>query len=593
MQKLKRGKNGKAGKNPERSDFLLTIYCGFLILALPFFLLPNSIDYTMMPRFLALNVFLVIFSFLYLRKKPLEPDKPLILGYPLFFAMTGYVVVIIASMFFSINVREGIYDLLKAVNLVFLTMLGALLFIRDDRWQEHLAKFSTVSLLISAAIGLTQYYVYVINATTAHLPDGRPLIYHVEGVMSHKNLFSLSILMFMPWAAYGIYKFRNYWRNLAVISEVVSSFMILLLQTRAVWMGVIITTLLVFILFFVFSWNNVPKRFRILIITVALLSGLLFGGILIAGINRSTNPYVRQFMSIIDPSSVQNVNRLKSWSLTTEMIRDHFITGVGAGNWQIVAPHYYTGKFSGKDELNWVRPHNDFLWVFSEKGLPGIALFLAIFGLSLYYLVRVIMKGNGNDKVMSLCIIWGICGYMVASVFDFPYERPFHIAALSLFFSGAVALYSKVDPNSWFSFRQKPVVYVMAALSLFSVYFGFACVKQEILVRKSLDDAANHDWPQMLEHARMAETPLKNLDPWANPVSSYIGKACEEMNDLGAAEAAYLQAYAECPTKMKVIRNLARIYEKNGRYPEAEQKLDEGLKIIPFHGFRKPLRPIN
>lgn len=60
------------------------------------------------------------------------------------------------------------------------------------------------------------------------------------------------------------------------------------------------------------------------------------------------------------------ITHLKTWSLTTEMIKDHFFTGVGTGNWQINARVSYKGRFSGNDPQNWIRPQNDFLWVMAE-----------------------------------------------------------------------------------------------------------------------------------------------------------------------------------------------------------------------------------
>ncbi|NCX99219.1 MAG: hypothetical protein EBX35_11760, partial [Planctomycetia bacterium] len=53
--------------------------------------------------------------------------------------------------------------------------------------------------------------------------------------------------------------------------------------------------------------------------------------------------------------------------------------------------HDYFGSDRMGDQLdftnlssdNWIQPHNDFLWVFAEKGLPGIVAFGAVFILAL------------------------------------------------------------------------------------------------------------------------------------------------------------------------------------------------------------------
>ncbi|MCX6279992.1 MAG: hypothetical protein NT004_18155 [Bacteroidetes bacterium] len=580
-------KNKKAGKNipiRETTGIFLKIFAGFILLFLPFFYLSIAIDYTMMPRFLALSIFLLVFGIIYFTKSGLNVSDLSVFRYALFPALALYVLAIIFSMMFSVNFREGIYDLTKTVAFIFLIAIGSLLFIRFDGWREILAKFSIISALIACVIGLVQYFIFVVQATTPFLSDGRPLIYGVVGVMSHKNLFSLSLLILVPWNIYGIFVFRKGWRFVATGSLLLLILMIILLQTRAVWTGILISSTVVFLLslFFVKS-AVISKRMKIMIVTGILLVMGAISVMVVAGLINSGNPYIRQLASIADPKSGQNVNRLKSWSLTVEMIRDNFSTGVGSGNWQIVAPHYFAGRFSDKDELNWIRPHNDFLWVFAEKGIAGILLFMSVFGVSIYYIMVVLRRGAEKDQVLSLCLLWGLSGYMVASVFDFPYERPFHIAALSLFLSAAIAMYSRVKPVKPLIISKQIILIPFVSIGLFTVVFSFSAFRQEVYIKKSLEDAQTEKWQNMLFNTQQATSIFKNLDPWANPVTSYSGKAYEEMLDLHAAEAAYLEAYRLCPTKLKVITNLARIYEKNGKYSEAETMLNEGLLIIPNH----------
>jgi O-antigen ligase len=580
-------KSRKAGKNSpikEQPGISLYLFAGFILLVLPFFFLSIAIDYTLMPRFLALGIFVLIFGIFYLirQKNPHPPTQ--VFRFAIFPVLGLFIVVTIFSMFFSVNVREGFYDLSKAIVFLFLTVLGSFLFIQNDKWQETLAKYAIISAIASSVIGLIQYYIYVSQATTPFLADGRPLIYSVDGVMSHKNLFSLSLLMLMPWIGNGIYILRKSWRWVAIGTMILVFFMIILLQTRAVWMGLLISSIIVFFIYvFIYRGNLLFKRMRMAVLAVTILFIAALAGIVIAGVNDSQNPYIKQFISIADPTSFQNINRIKTWTLTMEMIRDHPLTGVGAGNWQIVSPHYFTGKFSGVEELNWIRPHNDFLWVFSEKGIIGFTLFLAIFGLSFYYLFRIMRQGDSKSQGTALFLIWGLIGYIIASLFDFPYERPFHIAALSLFLSASVALFHRIQPAKPLVVKTLPMVVVFVVSSLFPVIFTFAAVRQEVYVKKSLEDATNRNWNLMLDHTRQATSAFKNLDPWANPISSYYGKAYEELNDLAAAQTAYEEAFKLCPTKLKVLTNLARIYEKKGRYQDAEMMLDKGLTIIPFH----------
>lgn len=577
-------KNEKIKPRTKQSGVFLNVYAGFIFLFLPFFYLSNVIDYTLMPRLLALSLFLLFFGVFFLRQDNLNDYESSVFRNPLVLLLGLFVLVTLFSMFFSVNVKEGFFDLAKFLMFSFLVIIGAFVFKQDERWRVVLAKCATVSAMVAGIIGFVQYFLFVHSSPFEFLPDGRPIIYKVDGVMSHKNLFSLSLFMLMPWIGYGIYTFRKGWRLLAIFALTCLLILVILLKTRAVWSGLLVSSALVFLLVFLFFRNQYfskQMKLGVYIVAFILLSSVFL--IVYKGINNSENQYIRQFVSMVDMKSGLNINRLKSWSLTVDMIRDNYSTGVGAGNWQINAPRYYPGRFSDNEELNWIRPHNDFLWVFAEKGISGILIFISIFAIALYFLLIVFKRGTGEDKFLSLLLIWGIFGYMVASLFDFPYERPWHLAALSIFLSASIVMYHRVNPAKPLLIHRTFVLVSFLAIMVPVIVFSFSAVRQEALVKMSLEEAKTGNWTSVLTHATQAESSFKNLDPWANPVKSYIGKAQEELGDLPAALAAYEEAYRLCPTKLKVITNLARIYEKTGNYNKAETMLDEGLKIIPNH----------
>ncbi len=570
-------------KPAERKTPFLPVFAFFIILFLQFFLLTNIIDYTVMPRFTALAIFLTTFGTWYYIKNQKNNGihflKPALI--PVILAM---LFVIAGSMFFSINVKEGLFDLLKWLLLLGVVIFATELFTREADWAVIPARFAVIASLIAVVIGLVQFKLYVIDNPVALLPDGRPTIYKVEGAQSHKNLFSLSLFMLTPWIGYGIFRFKGAWRMITSVSLALTLLIIVLLQTRAVWLGIMVAVpvALFFYLFFRLKrliYRIVLTTAGILILTAASILFTMFA----SGQIHSENQYIRQLASIADPTSRHNMQRIKTWSLTLEMIRDHPVTGVGAGNWQIVSPWYYPGKFNDKDELNWIRPHNDYLWVFAEKGILGILLFLTIFFLTGYYLVKTVLRGTPNDRILALALLWGLTGYMVASFFDFPYERPWHMAMLGLTLAGAIALRKKYIPGKPPSFAARWFMIPLLLSFLIVSVYGIAVTRQEAAVRKSLDYSLTGNWPQMLKYGEEARSMFRNLDPWANPIQSYIGKGFEETNRIPEAIRAYEAAHIDNPTKLKVIMNLARAYEKSGMLAEAENTLNKGLWIIPAH----------
>jgi O-antigen ligase len=71
-------------------------------------------------------------------------------------------------------------------------------------------------------------------------------------------------------------------------------------------------------------------------------------------------------------SHISVVERLALWKKTLGLIADHPVLGVGVGHWKIAwASQGLSGLPQQDMSVMHTRPHNDWLWVFSEIGLLG------------------------------------------------------------------------------------------------------------------------------------------------------------------------------------------------------------------------------
>lgn len=570
----------KGTKNQKPVSFC--IFVGFITLFLPFFYWSGAMDQTLMPRLLALCIFLLCFTIPYFSTGMFRKLDFSILRHLLFPVLTGYFLVTLVSMSFALNYKESIYDIVKTFVFISLVALGTMIFLNTCCWEEQLSKFVIISGLIACSVGFTQYFTRVIMTHGEFLSDGRPVIYAVDGIMSHKNLFSISLLMMVPFTGYGIYCLKGNWKTASIGLFFLIFILIILLKTRSVWLGLgisIVITLVIQIL-----WPekfNINRRWRIIMIAgiISILSA--FAGVIGFARHHGENSTLGYLLSITDTRNTLNTGRLKTWSLTTEMIKDHFFTGVGAGNWQINAPGYYKGRFSGNDPQNWIRPHNDFLWVMAEKGIAGLLIFLLVFVVIMYYLFIVVKKAERKYSILALFLISGIIGYMIVSFFDFPLERPFHQAFLALYLASSVAMFHRIKQVKPFSFNRIFVLVPFITLVTFGVVFSYSAARQEVFIRKARISLDRKDWHTMLHYALEAESPLKNMDPLENPVALFVGKACSELNDLPAAYKAFSEAIKAYPDNVNAIENLAEVDEKLKFYPEAEELLHRGLKLYP------------
>jgi O-antigen ligase len=584
-------------------------FIAFVVLILPVVYSPKTMDLDMMPRVFVLSLFLMFFAFLFLISRRLRPRSLAIFRRSIFVVFGLWLLISVITLLLSTNPIEGLYDIIKVFFTITITAYGAMLFIDKENWLEELVKIVVISAIVTSIVGFVQYYLWVLNATDELMPDGRKVIYRVVGVMAHKNLYSLSLFMMLPFVAYGIFTLKRYWRILAVIAAVFVLALIFILQTRAVWVGTMVASALTVVVLIIFSGKlGIPRQWRYGLIVLTLLGVIAIGGAILLAGSGSQNQYIKQLRSITNPKSQQNIHRINIWKTTVEMIQDKPIFGFGPNNWKLHAGYYFKGRFFLEDQINWQRPHNDFLWIFAEKGIFGILLYLAIFILTIFYLIRTIIDDTTkNNKLMSLFLMFGIFGYLAASFFDFPYDRVFHQAFLGIFFACSLALYNRSSSLSPVAingvFITLPLIFIFA----FGAYYGYWASQQESHLKKARAElriinqiiprihtlpenqqknasaTVQLKWKEVLKHAQNSQFLFKNLDPQANPVSYYIGLAYLNLNDLKNGLKYCLIAYDKHPGSIKALNSLGAVYFNLNKLKEAEKYLLMSMEIFPSH----------
>jgi len=533
-----------------------------------------------------------------------------VLKHRIFLIFGLWVVISVITLALSSNPIEGLYDIFKVLFTITIALFGAMLFSDKEDWLDNLVKIVVFSAIVCSIVGFVQYYLWVFKATEPLLPDGRRIIYRVVGVMAHKNLYSLSLFMMIPFVVYGVATFKRHWRIISIVALTFLLILILMLQARATWVGTMVASAIIVLVLIVFSRKfNISNRWRLALIAAAIIGASVVGGTLFLLRTTSQNQYVKQLQSITDPKSPQNVHRVNIWKTTVEMIQDRPVFGFGPSNWKLHVGYYFKGRFFLEDQINWQRPHNDFLWVFAEKGIFGFLLYLAIFGLAFFYLFRVIAADTKpTNRLMALLFVFGLVGYLVASAFDFPYERIFHQAFLGLIFACSVALYHSVHPSSVLKLGKYSLLIPIVIVFALGTFYGYHGVRQEVNLKKARTELriinqgilprieslpANQQknaaamlqnkWREVLKYSRDAKFSLKNLDPQANPIDYYIGLAYLNLKDYQNGLKYCLAAHNQHPGSIKALNSLGAIHYHLKRYDEAEQYLLKSMAIFPSH----------
>ncbi len=582
-QKKRQKKNVQA----KPKAYLFYFFFGFLVLLLPVFQLPQSLDRTMIPRMLAMSVLLLITTPLIFNTRILSRWDFSIWRHKLIYIYIAFFVMTVVSAFFAFNPMESYFFIIR--NMLFVTSLafGALILANTPGWIDKLPKLYIVTAAIALLIGFIQYYTRVYLSTEELLPDGRAIIYQVIGMFSHKNFFSSALILMMPFTAFGVYKYRGGWQIAALVVSLATLLMILLLGTRSVWVGAFMGGLTASIILIAFSKRfDLDRRWRMLIFAALLTGAVSIAGIFTFGDASNEFSIPGRVQSIIDPQSQHNIHRLNIWEGSLTMIKEQPLTGVGAGNWCVHIPKLFDHRFEYLEALGWRQPHNDYVWVAAEQGIIGILLFLAAFVLVFFYQMRVIVSGKENagkdKKVLSLLLLFGVIAYLADSFFSFPYERIGIMALLMVATASTLAIYHDIAPKG--ALKPARLPFLVAGLLLFSfgAYYSFGVIKMEKNMGSALIALRAGEFNQILHHAHAAKTPFRSLGPHLYPPEFLEGVAYQNLDQHKEAIDAFEKARSQAPHDIRILHLLAKNKTAMGYYDEAEALFYEIEGIFPL-----------
>jgi len=245
--------------------------------------------------------------------------------------------------------------------------------------------------------------------------------------------------------------------NFKLIGKIVSGIILLavfvsllLIQTKAVLLGIILAITICIPI----SGKYLFPKTRKWLIGISIV----YGFVLILGV-LVVNKFPDKLTLLSNNDTVRE--RILLWTNTFEMIREHPLFGVGAGNWQIFFPSYGLGDFMQTNYLvsdgytTFQRPHNDFLWVLSELGILGFLAYLGVFIYAIWSTIQV-LKSESNLKQKHLVLIFlsSLLAYIFVGFVDFPLERNEHQLVLAILLGFLIGSNQKIKVKIYLFIKQ-------------------------------------------------------------------------------------------------------------------------------------------
>lgn len=537
-----------------------------LIALLPLVYSTSGVDPNLLPRQLVISAYIILASgVLFFSKK--KEAFGIHSVFP--FLFISLAVCYWLSVNNALNTIEARYTALKITTYTSAFLVTYFLFQVGILTIKQLAAGFTISLVVT--IGLVLRDVFLLNKLGIRLFESDH-VYKINATFGHKNLLSAYLLFTLPFAAIQWKLSRkNTWKMGLIIVMVMALVLIVVLQTRAVLLALIMGLVVVSIVSML-AYSN--KKGSKLIPVMILFAVFLF----------ASGLYVlRDKLSVITRTESFK-ERAALWENSWNMLKEYPM-GVGAGNWQIMLPKYGIQKFYefnyrvSEGLTTFQRPHNDFLWVTCETGIAGGLMFCALFVLLFIYLYRKIKDPQQEStRFINQVLLGLIVAYAVVSLVDFPLERMEHsflFAVLAAYISSCpVNKKMRLPVNKW-------LLVVPVLLSVLIIDAARQRWQSEAWLKKMYRAHAAGNWVQLISYGEKANTNYMNMDYFSLPISWYIGVAYFATGDVASAKVHFLRAYEVNPYQVHVLNNLGVCYEKEKNYEKALPLLEQAHQISP------------
>jgi O-antigen ligase len=441
--------------------------------------------------------------------------------------------------------------------------------------------------------------------------------YKIISVSANNNLYAGFLIISLPLVFSGYIILKGAWKYLSVIVGILALFFIIILQSRAAYIGTL-TALLISLTILKFRYPEAYSKRNNLtgIIAVILLATGVF--VFTLTLDSTRRQYFLQKIMIweyfrsYEDLQARNIRRLLQadlddnskmaafdysedyysnanlrvifWQKSLGLIAIRPLTGVGAGNWRLAIP-------SIKDPPNpehtirnftYSEPHNEWVRIVSELGIVGFILALFIFFLPPGFVLYRILFSLPKPPPETLFYACFIAGFYIFAAFDFPMRRVEHNIILWSVFA---FMLNKVPlgliRNGFFRVPSGWLSAIFISLFVFSAIVGTERFRGEYYTVKIFRNERKND-ANVISYCRKAENPFYHITPNTLPVSWFEGVAHYRLGENDIAEKCFLRALKMTPSEVRVLNDYSAVLFRLGKPEAAIKTLKETLVIDPF-----------
>ena len=273
--------------------------------------------------------------------------------------------------------------------------------------------------------------------------------------------------------------------------------------------GIVGFSFLCLILFLSVLLTKALSAFLSLILSMIFLFTLLSWGKKTKGMNKNAGIilvlffvclvglFLKRSESFVDLKNPQNsfLQRTYYWQSALEIISEHSITGIGAGNFKIVYP-----RFKNTNANETIYAHNSFLQIWAESGFPALAFFL------LFVFIVFNRALKTRPKPIDAGIIAGCFAVLLHNLTDYTLfvSQSGHMwwILFGCVLSGSEHDLKIIEEGSYR--RSSSLKWCYIVFSLLLLFNAFSFFMSERSIKKSVNFFKNDDFDNSITSARVA-----------------------------------------------------------------------------------------
>lgn len=444
-----------------------------------------------------------------------------------------FIVMLLLSFTKSINVIESVVQFARLFTTFVAAWVISVLLTRNPK---------SLNFLIVAMAGLLLFDgLRVFKETINYIQGDIDNISLIKAGYSNKNILAAALFVKLPFAIWLITFKKGWVKKMGIVSLFCGLTAVFFMSARAFYLGLILLTI-AYSAFLIIRYRQTREKSFLKILAIfsisLVLAFLVFTIVQSTLYPQSKSRYNQGFTGRIASVTEDNAGggRLKFWKMTTELIKENPVLGVGLGNWKIVILEKENPMKSGFKYM--FKVHNDFLEVSSETGIIGGLTYISIFLIIVFALLKSLYnKATRGIMEYNFLAAFGIIAYSFDAFFNFPNDRPEIQSLFAIYVGASVAISSSMSQNarknsiqnnvSLITYR-KPIRYgiftilMLASISSSAIlYLNFKSLKIQRIIRDQRNsEKKNYDSDFLIK----SFPSIPNLSAVGDPINSLIAK---------------------------------------------------------------------